>query len=158
MSETQVFRIYIEASPEAIWEAITDADWSERYGYKGRNEFELIRGGKYVAHATKEMIEFGGPAIMVLGEVLEVDPPKKFVHTQHFQWGPEIIDEGPATLTWEIEEQQVGGLCKLTVTHVGGPLHASAVKGDLMLHEAGGGIPFILSDLKSLIERGKSLQ
>ena len=157
MSQTQVFRVYIKASPEAIFEALTSAEWSERYGYRGRNEFELIKGGKYVGRATKEMTDNGAPAVMVEGEVLEYDPFTRFAHTQHFQWSPEIIDEGPSTVTYDIEPQQATGLTKLTVTHVGGPLHASAVAGEGALHEAGGGLPFIISDLKSLLECGKSL-
>ena len=30
---TQVYRIFIKATPEAIWEAITNADFTERYFY-----------------------------------------------------------------------------------------------------------------------------
>ena len=30
---TQVFRIVIKASAQAIWDAITSPEWSERYGY-----------------------------------------------------------------------------------------------------------------------------
>lgn len=29
---TQVYRVYIKATPEAIWNAITKPEWSERYG------------------------------------------------------------------------------------------------------------------------------
>ena len=37
---TQVYRVYIKATPEAIWDAITKPEWSERYGYGGRVEYE----------------------------------------------------------------------------------------------------------------------
>ena len=30
---TEVFRVYIKASPEAIWQAITSEEWNGRYGY-----------------------------------------------------------------------------------------------------------------------------
>ena len=32
---TQVYRVYIKAIPEAIWDAITKPEWTERYGYTG---------------------------------------------------------------------------------------------------------------------------
>ena len=32
---TQVYRVYIKATPEAIWDAITKPEWTERYGYSG---------------------------------------------------------------------------------------------------------------------------
>ena len=28
----QAYRVYIRATPEAIWNAITDPDWTDRYG------------------------------------------------------------------------------------------------------------------------------
>ena len=31
----------IKATPEAIWKAITDPAWNEKYGYGGRSEYEL---------------------------------------------------------------------------------------------------------------------
>ena len=30
---TQVYRVYIKATPQAIWDAITKPEWTERYGY-----------------------------------------------------------------------------------------------------------------------------
>ena len=44
---TQVYRVYIKATPEAIWDAITKPEWTERYGYGGRGEYELRPGGAY---------------------------------------------------------------------------------------------------------------
>ena len=35
---TQVYRVYIKATPQAIWDAITSPEWTERYGYGGRAE------------------------------------------------------------------------------------------------------------------------
>ena len=32
---TRVFRVYIKATPQAIWDAITKPEWTERYGYGG---------------------------------------------------------------------------------------------------------------------------
>ena len=46
---TQVYRVYIKATPEAIWDAITKPEWNERYGYPGRGEYDLRPGGSYRA-------------------------------------------------------------------------------------------------------------
>ena len=32
---TQVHRVYIKATPDAIWDAITKPEWTDRYGYGG---------------------------------------------------------------------------------------------------------------------------
>ncbi len=42
---TQVYRVYIQATPEAIWQAITDPEWNHKYGYSCRAEYELRPGG-----------------------------------------------------------------------------------------------------------------
>ena len=44
---TQVYRVYIKATPEAIWTAITDPEWTNRYGYTGYTHYEpLEKGGE----------------------------------------------------------------------------------------------------------------
>jgi len=52
---TQVYRVYIKASAQAIWDAITKPEWSERYGYGGRVEYDLRPGGTYRAFASDDM-------------------------------------------------------------------------------------------------------
>ena len=160
-TDTQIFRIYIRATPETIWEAITSPEWTERYGYKGRTEYDLRAGGSVVGHATKEMIDFGAPAVMVKGEVLEADAPKKLVHTFHAQFNPETIAEPGVIVTFLIEPEDNGGLTKLTVINDanGSPITMGFLAGSPgQLSDGGGGYPFIISDLKTLLETGKSLQ
>jgi uncharacterized protein YndB with AHSA1/START domain len=154
---TQVFRVYIKATPEAIWDAITKPEWNERYGYPGRGEYDLRPGGAYRATATPDMQEMGMPEVVVDGEVVEADPPRKLVQTWRFLWGEEIAAEGPTRVTWEIAEDDIG-LTRLTVTHEleDAPLTAEQVAGDPRILEGGGGWALILSDLKTLLETGKS--
>ncbi|HEU0042476.1 MAG TPA: SRPBCC family protein, partial [Jiangellaceae bacterium] len=149
---TQKYRVYIKATPEAIWDAITKPEWTERYGYGGRVEFDLRPGGTYRAIASAEMQAAGMPEVVVDGEVIEADPPHRLVQTWRAGWESE-----PATrLTYVIEEGQRGVSC-LTVTHEleGAPKTAAMVTGTV--EGAGGGWAEVLSDLKSLLETGQSL-
>ena len=77
---TQVYRVYIRATPQAIWEAITKPEWTEKYGYGGRADFDLRKGGQYQHFTSAEMRAQGAPEIAVDGEVLESDPPKRPVN------------------------------------------------------------------------------
>ena len=156
LTTTQVYRIYIRATPEAIWDAITKPEWNEKYGYPGRGEFDLRPGGKYLATADEQAQAMGMPAELVDGEVIEVDPPRKLVQTWHALW-PELVDEAPTRVTWEIDSE-VEGISRLTVTHEleGAPKHAVQVASVAPLAEGGGGWVWILSDLKTLLETGKS--
>ena len=46
---TQVYEVYIRATPQAIWDAITSPEWTVKYGYQGAVEIELRPGGAYKA-------------------------------------------------------------------------------------------------------------
>ena len=34
IATTQVYEVYIKASPQAIWDAITSPEWTVKYGYQ----------------------------------------------------------------------------------------------------------------------------
>jgi uncharacterized protein YndB with AHSA1/START domain len=154
---TQVYRIVIKASAQAIWDAITKPEWSERYAYEGRVNYELKAGGKYHHSASPGMKAVGLPDIVIVGEVLECDPPHKLVQTWHPLFTPEMIAEPPTRLTFEISEGQ--GVCTVTITHdvTGAPLVGGMVQGGGDPSQGGGGWPWVLSDLKSLLETGKRM-
>src|SRR6266487_1474814 len=57
----QVYRVYIKATPQAIWDAITKPEWTDRYGYGGRAEYDLRAGGKYRG-LTSEAMKAAGAA------------------------------------------------------------------------------------------------
>ena len=161
MSDTQMFRVYIQATPEAIWEAITSPDWNARYGYKSVSEYELHAGGTYKAFATEDMRNVGMPEVVIDGQVLEADPPKKLVHTFHAYFSEEMVAEAGIIISYTIEPEDDGGLTRLTVVTDmnNSPVTQQIVSGgEGKLTEGGGGYPFILSDLKTLLESGKGLQ
>jgi uncharacterized protein YndB with AHSA1/START domain len=152
---TQVYRVYIKAKPQAIWDAITKPEWTQRYGYRGIVEFDRLgAGGKYWFLAPPEMQSMGMPEVVVDGEVIEADPPRKLVQTWHPLWDEEIAAE-TSRVTYDIEEDD-GGVTRLTVTHEleGAPRTAEQVASVARLHEGGGGWSWILSDLKTLLETG----
>lgn len=151
-----VYRVHIKATAQAIWDAITKPEWIERYGYCSRAEYDLRPGGKYEAFATPEMFKHGGPKVIIDGEVIECDPPRRLVQTWRILWDPEMKAEGFKRLTWEIEPS-FPGVHSLTVTHEldGAPKTAAITTGEIK--EAGGGWSYILSDLKTLLETGKNL-
>jgi uncharacterized protein YndB with AHSA1/START domain len=155
---TQVYRIVIKASAQAIWDAITKPEWTERYAYGGRAEYELKAGGRFRHWASAEMKAVGLPDELIVGEVIESDPPRKLVQTWHPLFNADTAAEPPTRLTYEIQENQ-GGVCTVTITHdvTGAPLVAGMVPGGGDPVRGGGGWPWTLSDLKSLLETGKRM-
>ncbi|HEY2763059.1 MAG TPA: SRPBCC domain-containing protein [Pseudonocardiaceae bacterium] len=152
----QVHRVYIKATAQAIWDAITDPEWNKKYGYESPSEYDLRPGGAYRVLPSGAMREHGAPEVIIDGEIIESDPPRKLVQTWRALFNPELAAEGFTRLTWEIDEEPAG-ISKLTLTHEldGAPKTAQQVGGEIP--GAGGGWSYILSDLKTLLETGKTL-
>jgi uncharacterized protein YndB with AHSA1/START domain len=155
---TQVYRVYIKTTPQAIWDAITKSEWTERYGYCGRVDYDLRPGGTYVGYTSEGMRSMGAPEVGVDGEVLEVDPPHKLVQTFRMVMDPTMEAQGFTRLTYEIEERK-NGVTRLTLTHEleGAPVLAVLMSGGMEDQGAGGGWSWVLSGLKTLLETGQSL-
>jgi uncharacterized protein YndB with AHSA1/START domain len=135
---TQVYSVFIRATPEQVWDAITKPDFTEQYFYGARIE---VRDGRRFASITD--LEWNE-------EVLEEDPPHRLVHGWLSAYDAEMAAEAESRVTWEIEPQD-GGITKLTVVHdqlEGAPKTAESVAGGWM---------FVLSGLKTLLETGKPL-
>ncbi len=158
---TQVYRIYIRATAQAIWDAITRPEWTVRYGYNINAEYDLRPGGKYrarpsaISRARGELHGVPSPDVIAEGDILEVNAPYRLVTTFRFTIPAEAAAEPTTRLTYEIEPKP-DGTCMLTVTHDldGAPIMAAIVSGQG--GAAGGGHAWILSDLKTLLETQKA--
>ncbi len=150
---TQVYRIHIKATPEEIWDALMKR--GKEFGYHSDVEYDL-EAGTYTGFANAEMREYGMPEVLITGEILEADLPHRLVQTWNPLFDEKITAEPPARLTWELQEGP-NGTTRLTLTSDtdGAPLTAGITSGDVV--EAMGGWPMVLSDLKTLLETGKSL-
>ncbi len=137
----KVFEIYIRTSPERLWEAITDSEIRRKYNFGAGVTSDWTPGSRLEMGVADRGLLLGE------GEVLEVDPPRRLVHTLVALWSDEVKSEGPSRVTWEIE--QVADSCRLTVTH--DQLREGAND------ELFGGWPMILSGLKTWLETGELL-
>jgi uncharacterized protein YndB with AHSA1/START domain len=136
---TQVYSVFIRATPEQIWDAITKPEFTERYFHGVRIE---VRDGRRFS-AVRD--------IAWDEEVLECDPPRRLVHRWISGYDPELAAEDPSRVTWEIEPQE-HGTSLLTVVHdrlEGAPKTAEGVSGT--------GWMLVLSNLKTLLETGEPL-
>jgi uncharacterized protein YndB with AHSA1/START domain len=137
----QVYQLFIRATPEAIWDAITKPEFTERYFHGARID------------NSPEHHRSLGPDGSVWGDspTFEYDPPRRLSHGWRSLYDPELAQEEPSRVTWEIEPQE-GGVCKLVVTHdrlEGAPRTAESVSGPGWMR--------VLSGLKTLLETGEPL-
>jgi len=140
VTDTAVFEIYIKATPEQIWEAITDPVLRATFSFGVQTHSDWTTGSTYRA---------GMPGVVDIAEGtnLVVEPPHLLVQSFNALWSQEVQGQGTTRVTWEIEP--VGDSCRLTVVHDQLPASANA--------ELYGGWPMILSGLKTLIETGERL-
>jgi len=143
IATTQVYQVFIRATPERIWEAITNPEFTRKYFYGTRAEYDLRPGGAY-----KSVGDESGNVI-VEGEVLEVDEPRSLVQSWRFLYDPELAEEGFTKVSWEIEATE-GDVSKLTVTH-------ELEEAPKTAAHVAGGWSYILSGLKTLLETGEPL-
>jgi len=135
---TQVYSVFIKATPEQVWDAITKPDFTEQYFFGAR--IDIKDGRRLTTLGEMEWDE----------EVLEAEAPTRLVHRFVAAYDPDMGAEEPSRVTWEIEPQD-GGITKLTVVHdqlESAPKTAESVAGGWM---------YILSGLKTLLETGKPL-
>ena len=151
--DVQVFRIYIEAPVDKVFAAITSPEFSTRYGYGGEVSYDLTPGGEYVNYTTEQMKAMGMGDVAVTGRVIEVDPPRRLVQSWVAAWHNE-----ETTLTWDLTEYD-GALTEVTLTHdcTGAPNTAQDVQGGGDAAMGGGGWPWILASIKTLLETGRSM-
>ena len=135
-----VYVVYIAATAEKVFAALTDAEMSAQY-WSGNSIVSDWQVGS--PFALK-----GRAGNVVIGEVLEVDPPRRLAYTFHSQHDG-LEKEGPSRVTFELEplKDQV----KLTVTHDEFPA-GSEVFGHISR-----GWPHVLSSLKSFLESGRGM-
>jgi uncharacterized protein YndB with AHSA1/START domain len=142
---TQVYSVFIRATPEQVWDGITKPEFTTRYFHGTKIDSTFEPGAPYLSVAGD-----AGETV-VDGEVLESDPPRMLKHTWRALYDPETASEPHSRVTWEIEPQE-GGVTKLTVTHdqlEAAPKTAVSVAG---------GWSYVLSGLKTLLETGEPLE
>lgn len=137
-----VSQIFIRASPAEVWRAITESEFTLQYYYGSTVDSEWTAG------ATFRYAIDGKEAIV--GTILEADPPHRLVQTFEARWDDDVARDAPTRLTWEIEEV-APGVSKVTTIHDQFPSRTATFQ------QVTGGMGFILSGLKSLLETGTPL-
>jgi len=141
---TQVYSIFIRATAEQVWDAITNPEFTQKYFYGSRIESSFEPGEPYEGFSGDHSEK------LVDGEVLEASPPSKLVTTWRALYDPETAKEPHSRVSWEIEPAGEG-IVQLTVVHDG--LEAAPKTAE----NVAGGWSYVLSGLKTVLETGRPL-
>ena len=138
-----VYQIFIKATPEQVWEAITEPSWTRRYFHDTAFDAPPVNGEPY-----RTSLPDGRPAVD--GTIEEMDPPKRLVMTWHPLYDAAMSQEPPSRVEWLLEPAGEG-LTRLRLEH-----------GDLALSpltwaNVKDGWVYVLDGLKTVVETGESL-
>lgn len=137
-----VYKAFIRAAIEEVWDAITNPDKTSQYFYGTLvdSDWEVGSEMNYFYPDGKKASE---------GHIISIDAPKRLEFTFQALWDEALVAEGPAREVWALAE--VNGIVELTIElyDVG--------KDSKTLEDFAGGFPYIISGLKSLVETGEGL-
>jgi len=144
MAESRfVYVTYIRTTPEKLWQALTTPEFTRRYWMGVTQESEWKPGAPW-------KLVYPDGRVADAGEVVEVDPPKRYVLKWRNEWKPEFKAEGYAQMTCTLEK--IGAQVKLTI------VHEMPKPGSKFIGAVSSGWPMILASLKSLLETGEPLE
>jgi uncharacterized protein YndB with AHSA1/START domain len=138
-----VYVTYIAATPEKVWQGLTDPAFTKQYFAGFAVDVDPRTGGAF------RMLYPDGRT-HIRGEVVDWSPPRRFSCTWVVEGMPGFAELPACLVTYDIE--QAGDAVKLTMTEA----HSWDVP-EAILSGGRSGWPAILSSLKSLLETGKPL-
>jgi uncharacterized protein YndB with AHSA1/START domain len=139
---TFVYVTYIATTPEKLWAALIEPEFVKQYWFGVHHECDWKAGASW-------RLVFADGRLADSGEVLEIEAPKRLVLKWRNEFRPELKEEGYSRCTMEIEP--AGPAVKLTITHT---IERDEAK---LIQAVSGGWPQILSNLKSLLETGRTI-
>jgi uncharacterized protein YndB with AHSA1/START domain len=143
MAETSsrfVYVTYVRTTPEKLWRALLDPEFTRRYWGGTWQDCAWKAGASW-----KLMLPDGSLADS--GEVIEIEPHRRLVLRWRHERRPELHAEGDSRLTYELEP--VGSSVKLTIIHEMDRPESKLIVG------VSNGWPHVLASLKSLLETGE---
>jgi uncharacterized protein YndB with AHSA1/START domain len=133
-----VSRVVIKGRIEDVWREITKTDEPQQAVFGAKMHRLALAPGSPIRMRTPD-----GKYTSVVGEILEVDPPRKLSHTMKFT----AYDDPWCKVTYELREVPEG--VEFTLVSEDVPAQTKTAK-DM---ERGG--PFIVNTLKAVVETGR---
>jgi uncharacterized protein YndB with AHSA1/START domain len=142
---TQTYHLFIRATPQQIWDAITKPEYSAGYLFGALVETTADIGSPFRYHSPDRSSLWGDET------VLDAKPPHRLVVSYRGLYNPDLATEPASRVSWQIEPHD-SGTCLLTVVHdrlETAPKTAARVAGPSWMR--------VLSGLKTLLETGEPL-
>jgi uncharacterized protein YndB with AHSA1/START domain len=144
-NSTFVYVTYIATTPEKLWEALTSSDFTEKYFFGSKVQSDWQEGSSVTYSRNGQITDYG--------KILKCEPMKLLSFTWNYV-GDKTPREQPTRVTFEL--QPMDSTVKLTLKHEG-LLETDFVDDNNTFEGFNNGWPAVLSNLKSLLETGRTL-
>ena len=124
------------ATPERVWQAMTDPTLTRDYFYGTDILSDWKAGSRWTSESDGN--------VSLEGKIVEIDPPRRLVQTFHVRDDDPAASEDPSTVTWELTPLPADGGTRLHLVHEG--------QGEATMAYTDGGWEFILEGMKDLLE------
>ena len=138
---TFMYVTYIRTTPEKLWSALTDPATMRQYWFGMHQESDWLAGSAW-------KLVFPDGRVADTGEIVEAERPRRLVIKWRNEFKPELKTEGYSRCTMELEPEKE--TVKLTI------IHEMEHDGSRFIEAVSGGWPKIVSNLKSLLETGRT--
>lgn len=133
-----VYQVLINAPIETVWSELIKTTsprpffWNSSWDAK-----EIERGNAY------RMVSNGGKTVAVVGDILEMDPPHRLVHSFRLT----SLDDPASTVTYALKETEDGTEFSLITENI--------IAGSKSEKSMADGAKFIVENFKAFVETGK---
>ena len=131
----------IKADIEKVWDALTLPEFTEAYWHNSTVKSDWTEGSE-ITFTNED--QDGVRSVGVEGKILACERPKRLSYSWSFPRMPEVRDEAPSVVTFDLET--LGEATRLTVTH--DQFEEGATHFEMIAE----GWPIVLSNLKTLLE------
>ena len=131
-----VYVTYIRTTPEKLWQALTDPEFTRRYWCEVVQESDWKPGASWKSIAPDGRIADSG-------EILEFDPPRLLEYTWIADWHAD--KQRGTVVRWELVEDATGTHVKVT--------HSGLASEHLARKDYRGGWTGVVTMLKSFLEK-----
>lgn len=134
-----VARITIRGSIEAVWRELTKNNEPQAAVFNA-----WLHAQSFLPGARLQMRSADGKNVLVVGEIVDFEPPRRFAHTFRFT----LYDDAPCTVIYDLKPVPEGVEVSLTVENL--PVGTRTAKQMQV------GKNLIVTRLKSVVETGRA--
>lgn len=136
-ADKAVYKVLIKAPIETVWSELVKTTAPRPFFWNSSWDAKAMASG-----SAYRMVSNGGKTVAVVGEILEMDPPHRLVHSFRLT----SLDDPPSRITYTLTETADGTeFCLITENIVAGSKSEKSMAD---------GAKFIVANFKAYVETG----